>query len=115
MMRAFPSRMFPHTVYVRADADALTAMGGSNPVANPPGTPLPAWVQIRSAHREDRALGEAMEPRSVRRANLFFPSDPAVIQGHTILWGNTFFNVLAPAIDEGGQGVCYRVECEAVG
>jgi hypothetical protein len=78
-------------------------------VATTTATPRTAAVQEASANRT-RAVG-ADGATATHRVYMPAP-DPAVETGDLVEWGDRTLFVLAPAVDQGGRGRVFRIDCQ---
>lgn len=106
-------RPYRHTVLLQRSPDVVGSQGGANP--SPSGSPvtLLANVQLEEADIVDVEEAGATIPRTVRRAAVFFPTNPGCKRGDSLAWGGWTFNVKGPAEDT-GYGQAFWVDCEAV-
>lgn len=78
-------------------------------VATTTATTWPASVQEASANRS-RVVGADGATATHR---VYVPaSDPGVETGDLIVWAGRTLFVLAPAVDQGGRGRVFRIDCQ---
>jgi hypothetical protein len=115
-MRPFSVRMFPHSVYLLAEAD------GSDPTASvvegfPPTSglaPIPCRVRLSATAQAPFGAGDGEV--TATGAQIAFPAQPGAKKGDRFLRpkDGLTLRVLAPARARDGDGALFVVSCEVI-
>lgn len=118
-MIPFAPQMFPNQVTVRKATAAVGTQGGANPVPAT-GTTYNASVQPRGTRPAERTAGNTSASQSVTDFDIFLAKVagdtliPSLAFGDEIDFGSIVLTVKGPAMDRGGYGVLWWIQCEVV-